>query len=455
MRAIPGLLVLAQLSLAPSLAPVVPAAAGHQQQAALPQAIAFDRRSFSINGTRQLILSGSIHYNRVLPSDWDRVLKLAKGMGLNTIETYFFWSFHEPQRSPDGALDWTGWRNLTAFVRLAQANGLYVTLRVGPYSCGEYTYGGIPTWMQALGAQCFRCSDPVWKREMQRVVASVVQEVTPLLLPNGGPIALLQIENEYRGSDLSYLSWTVDMARNLTTAVPWILCHDMLSCTKVNAGADKALCTINDVWMDTPDTEMSTFPSPGWMKTLQRGNPNQPPAWTEDQAWMDMWGDGQLTREVSEELYGMARWFAYGGALHNFYMFTGGNNYGREAALGITTAYAPDAPVDNLLLRAPKYDVFGAFFRALHAVEAELLSHPPPTAVQFPHTYHPDPDPRDKILTFPVGCEYHEYGSLAFLSNYGCNNTKYPLNGRSECSGESSRDVVYRGRTYHLQIEPC
>lgn len=222
-----------------------PAAPGSQGS---PRAVTYDRRSFMVDHERLMILSGSIHYNRVLPSDWDRVLKLAKGMGLNTIETYFFWSFHEPQ--PASTLDWGGRRNITRFIQLAQDNGLYVTLRVGPYSCGEYTYGGIPTWMNGLGAQCFRCSDPVWKREMKRVVQEVVRKVEPLLLPNGGPILMLQIENEYRGTDLEYLSWVVDIARNITTAVPWILCHDLLSCTKVNDGQDKAICTINDVWMD-------------------------------------------------------------------------------------------------------------------------------------------------------------------------------------------------------------
>ena len=263
-----------------------PAAAPPASPVAAPgRVVTYDRRSFMVDHERLLVLSGSIHYNRVLPSDWDRVLKLAKGMGLNAIETYFFWSFHEPQR---GSLDWSGRRNITRFIQLAQDNDLFVTLRIGPYSCGEYTWGGIPTWMRGLGAGCFRCSDPVWKSEMQRVVGEVMRKVTPLLLPNGGPVLALQIENEYRGTDLDYLAWTVEAARNTTTAVPWILCHDLLSCTKVNAGEDKALCTINDVWMDTPPSEMSTFPSPGWMQTLWHGNPNQPAAWTEDQAWMDM-----------------------------------------------------------------------------------------------------------------------------------------------------------------------
>jgi hypothetical protein len=165
-----------------------------------------------------------------------------------------------------------------------------------------------------------------------------------------------------------------------------------------------------------------------------------------------MWGDGQLTREINEELYGIARWFAYGGALHNFYMLTGGNSYGRQAALGMTTGYAPDAAIDNLLLKSTKYSAFAAFFRALTAVAPELLSSSTlPKAVQFPHTFHPDPNAGNDINhTFPLGAEYHEFGTVAFLSNYGCNNSKYAENGWSECSSSTSREVEYREKRYYL-----
>lgn len=73
--------------------------------------------------------------------------------------------------------------------------------------------------LSATGAACFRCSDPVWKSEMARFTGEVVQRIKPLLLPNGGPVIMLQIENEYRGTDLPYLKWAVSMARNTTTAV--------------------------------------------------------------------------------------------------------------------------------------------------------------------------------------------------------------------------------------------
>ena len=92
--------------------------------------VTYDQRSFLIDQKRLLILSGSIHYNRVLPSDWDRVLKLARGLGLNTIQTYVFWSFHEQRK---GVVDWSGRGNITAFIQRAQENGLYVVVRVGQF----------------------------------------------------------------------------------------------------------------------------------------------------------------------------------------------------------------------------------------------------------------------------------------------------------------------------------
>ena len=92
--------------------------------------VTYDHRSFLIDQKRLLILSGSIHYNRILPSDWDRVLKLARGLGLNTIQTYVFWSFHEQRK---GVVDWSGRGNITAFIQRAQENGLYVVVRVGQF----------------------------------------------------------------------------------------------------------------------------------------------------------------------------------------------------------------------------------------------------------------------------------------------------------------------------------
>ena len=222
---------------------------GAVAQAAPPRTVAYDSRSFILDGERVLLLSGSIHYQRVLPSDWSRVLTLAVENGLNTIQTYVLWDLHEPKQ---GTISFSGQNNLTAFATLAASLGLRVVVRIGPYTCGEHNNGGVPLWMRAP-AQCFRCSDPAWLAFSQHALGAVVAELTghALLWPQGGPVIALQVENEYGGSDLAYLKAVVAQARALTTAVPWILCHDLALCSEVNAGAGpagNALCTINGFW---------------------------------------------------------------------------------------------------------------------------------------------------------------------------------------------------------------
>eukprot|EP00041_Stephanoeca_diplocostata_P024159 m.605106 g.605106 ORF g.605106 m.605106 type:complete len:933 (-) comp22463_c5_seq2:159-2957(-) len=343
--------------------------------------VTYDSRSAILDGKRTLILSGAIHYVRVPVSDWPRLFTMAKNMGLNTIQTYVMWNFHEHKR---GELVWdTDRANLKLFIQQAHEAGLYVVVRIGPYICGEYYFGGIPIWMRDVdNVTCFRCSDPIWEREMQKFVGEVVDQTRDFLYP-AGPVIMLQVENEYGGPDQPYLEWSVDMARNLTTQVPWNLCHDVTKCTLVNNGTNKALCTINGFWEDQWDGTLSQ-PSPSWLQQQRGGNPTQPAIWTEDQGWFDQWGVAQRYRLSSDQSYGIMRWFAYGGAWHNFYMLTGGNNYGRQAGGVVTTAYAPDTVIDFLLLRhQPRYDFYTHMFNALQDASDALLSNEVPQAEEL------------------------------------------------------------------------
>jgi hypothetical protein len=91
-------------------------------------------------------------------------------------------------------------------------------------------------------------------------------------------------------------------------------------------------------WMDELLKE-NYQPSPKWLSDLHTGNPGQPWVWTEDQGWYDQWGVAKRVRDSRDQLYGIARFYARGGAYHNFYMLTGGNNYGKLSSNGVTTAY--------------------------------------------------------------------------------------------------------------------
>ena len=193
--------------------------------------------------------------------------------------TYVLWDEHEPER---GAVDFSGRNDLAAFVALAGSLGLLVDVRIGPYICGEHFNGGVPIWMRAgeSGAGCFRCSDAAWENFTSHVLGAVVGELrrAGALWTQGGPVYLLQVENEYGGGDLSYLRFCVDAARNATTDVPWLLCHDEDLCAKVNAGSGLdgglALCTINGFWEDLSE-EGDQQPSPAFVAAQRRQNPGR------------------------------------------------------------------------------------------------------------------------------------------------------------------------------------
>ena len=55
-------------------------------------------------------------------------------------------------------------------------------------------------------------------------------------------------------------------------------------------------------------------PSPRWMEDQAASNPNQPLVWTEDQGWFDEWGVAKRVRSSRDQLYGIARFIAYGGS---------------------------------------------------------------------------------------------------------------------------------------------
>jgi beta-galactosidase len=119
----------------------VPAAA---QPAASAHSFAVAGAGFVRDGKPYQVISGELHYVRIPRAYWRDRLRKAKAMGLNTITTYAFWNVHEPR---PGVYDFTGQNDIAAFIRDAQAEGLDVILRPGPYVCAEWELGGYPAWL--------------------------------------------------------------------------------------------------------------------------------------------------------------------------------------------------------------------------------------------------------------------------------------------------------------------
>jgi hypothetical protein len=301
----------------------------------------YDHRAITINGVRTMLISGAIHYARSTPGMWPYIMKMAKNNGLNTVQTYVFWNIHEPTV---GKSDFSGRANLSQFLQAAADAGLFVNLRIGPYICAEWNYGGLPVWLNQIPNMVFRSNNDAWKTEMRRFVLSIADHVTPYLAKNGGPIILAQIENEYEQSDQAYVDWCGSLVTNELsfTEIPWTMCSGHIANSIIET------CNSCNCFED------------GWMVRHRTQYPTQPLIYTENEGWFQQWGQALAIRTTTDLGNSVAQWFAAGGAYHSYYMWHGGNNYGRTASSGTATLYA-----DDVLLHAdgtpnePKYTQLG------------------------------------------------------------------------------------------------
>ncbi len=175
--------------------------------------LTFDENNFYMDGEKYTILSGTIHYFRVMPEYWhDRLLKL-KACGFNTVETYTCWNLHEPT---EGEFNFSGMLDLERFIDTAAEIGLNVILRPGPYICAEWDFGGLPSWLLTYPGLRLRAYDEVYISKVNRYFKELFRRITPKLSTNGGNIIAVQIENEYGsyGNDKKYLQAIADIYRN-------------------------------------------------------------------------------------------------------------------------------------------------------------------------------------------------------------------------------------------------
>ncbi|OMF91194.1 beta-galactosidase [Paenibacillus sp. FSL R7-0273] len=163
---------------------------------------------YLLDGREHRILSGALHYFRIVPEYWaDRLLKL-KACGFNTVETYIPWNFHEPA---EGSFRFDGMADVTGFIKIAGALGLHVIVRPSPYICAEWEFGGLPAWLLKSGMG-LRCMDAEYLEKVDRYYDVLIPLLVPLLCTNGGPVVAVQVENEYGsyGNDTAYLEYVRD-----------------------------------------------------------------------------------------------------------------------------------------------------------------------------------------------------------------------------------------------------
>jgi hypothetical protein len=331
-----------------------------------PYTVSYDHRAITINGVRTMLISGVIHYPRSTPGMWPYLFQMAKNQGLNTIQTYVFWNYHEQKQ---GVLDFSGRGNLSKFLQDAADAGLFVNLRIGPYVCAEWNHGGLPVWLNQVANISFRSSNPQWEDAMKKFLLEIVDYSTPYLAKNGGPIILAQIENEYGGSDQAYVDWCGDLVTHelAVTEIPWIMCNGKAANSTIET------CNVCNALDD------------GWIDQHQRNAPDKPMMLTENEGWFQAWGIANAIRTTSDLSYSVAGWFAAGGAYHAYYMWHGGNNYGRTAGSGITTMYADDVCLhSDGTANEPKYTQLSRLHHLIANHAKDLLSQDAPNRTLLP-----------------------------------------------------------------------
>eukprot|EP00494_Astrolonche_serrata_P028642 UN28909 len=253
-------------------------------------------------------------------------MEFSKEAGINMVQTYAFWNIHEPVFNE---YDFeTGRRNITRFLDVCAEAGMLVNLRIGPYICAEWDLGGIPGWIRNIDGMDIRTINQPWQYYMKRFLQKVLDVVQPYLSHNGGPIVLLQVENEYGNVEIAYpdhtayIEWCAETAVELEPNEIWMMC----------------------VQDDAPDSVIHTcngFYCQDWIKP-HKGK-GQPAMFTEDwPGWFTAWGQPRLHRPVEDVSYSVAAWIAMGGSHINYYMWHGGTNFARTAANNFVTSYDYD-----------------------------------------------------------------------------------------------------------------
>jgi beta-galactosidase len=366
------------------------------------------KHDFLLDGKPFQIISGEMHPARIPREYWQQRIRMAKAMGCNTIAVYVFWNYLE---SSPGNFDLTtGNKNIGAFVRLCQAEGLWVLLRPGPYVCGEWDWGGLPPYLLKIPDIKVRCRDPRYMSAVSRYVARVSREIVPLQCDHGGPILMVQLENEYGSyaNDKGYLA-------DLHTL--WVRDGITVPFYTADGPTDFMLEAGN---LDGCAIGLDSGGSDGDFDAASRRNPDVPafssetyPGWLTH--WKERWQHPDTSGILREVDYLLSHHRSF-----NLYVVHGGTNFGYTAGANAfspvqfqpdVTSYDYDAPIDEQGRARPKY-------YALRNLIARYVGHslpePPPAIpvmaipafMLHPFTSVWDHLPTPKVTPEPRPMEY-------------------------------------------------
>ncbi|GLZ80435.1 beta-galactosidase [Actinorhabdospora filicis] len=298
----------------------------------------------------RLIVSGALHYFRVLPQQWSHRLRMLRAMGANAVETYVPWNLHERRR---GVFDFTGLADLEGFLRAAADEGLAAIVRPGPYICAEWENGGLPVW---LPGRAPRTVDPGYLAAMDAWFDVLVPKIAAHQVTRGGNVFAVQVENEYGsyGSDLGYLRHVADGLKARGIDVPLF----------TSDGPEDAMLTGGTVPGVPATVNFGSRPAEAFAKLKERRPDDR--AWCMEfwNGWFDHWTEPHHTRDPKDAAGVLAEMLDAGASV-NIYMAHGGTNFGTWAGANHDGTYQPtvtsydyDAPIDERGAATEKYRLF-------------------------------------------------------------------------------------------------
>jgi len=311
------------------------------------------KNSFLLNGKTFLIRSGEMHFERIPREYWQHRLQMAKAMGLNTISTYLFWNKIEPK---ENEFDKQCIKDMVDFCQLAQKEGLWVIMRPGPYVCAEWDMGGLPWWLLKDRSMKVRSCHPYFLDRAQKYLSYVCEAIQPLQITQGGPIIMVQVENEYGhyGNDKEYLGKIKEYIQEKGIDVPLYQCDYY---TRLKDVRDDLFCTVN---FGTKEDPAVAFDS------LRKVMPEGPLMVSEYYpGWLDHWGDKHGVISTNAVIHNLT-YFLENNCSFNFYMLHGGTSFGLWSGANHpedengnyqpqTTSYDYDAPISEAGWDTPKY----------------------------------------------------------------------------------------------------
>ncbi|GAA3091864.1 beta-galactosidase [Kribbella aluminosa] len=333
---------------------------------------------FLLDGRPFQIISGALHYFRVHPDYWADRIEKARQMGLNTIETYVPWNLHSPR---PGEFDTTGILDLGRFLREVAAAGMYAIVRPGPYICAELDNGGLPPWLLRTAGLGVRRLEPQFMTAVTRYLQDVLEIVGPLQIDQGGPVLLVQVENEYGafGDDQTYLKALAEVIRTAGTTVPLVTVDQPTDEMLTAGGLDGVLRT-------------GSFGSrvEARLETLRKHQPTGPLMCMEFwDGWFDYWGGRHHTTSAADAASELDALLAAGASV-NIYMFHGGTNFGLTSGANdkgvyraTVTSYDYDAPLDEAGNPTAKYFAFREAI-SRHAPTPSSVPPPAPSSAAAP-----------------------------------------------------------------------